>query len=335
MASGEVPGPVTRGARGPVIREVRGPVAVVLPTAGALSPLRPLDGARVDVTGGFWGTRLELNRERSIPHGFAELERVGNFANLRLAAGAMGDYQALGAPMGLVFPFLDSDVYKWLEAAGWELGRKPDQGLTASADEAIALVAAAQRPDGYINSFVQVVARGQEYRDLQWGHEMYCVGHLLQAGIAWHRALGDDRLLEVGIKAADSLDREFGPSGREGIDGHPEIEMALVELFRVTAERRYLELAARMIELRGHGRLGPGPTRLRLLAGPPSGAGIDIGGRSRGSTALPGLRRSRRCRRARRRRPRHGRARTMARHDGLPRLPDRGPGQPSQGRGLR
>ena len=99
------------------------------------------------------------------------------------------------------FPFLDSDVYKWLEGAGWELGRAPDERIRAMADEAIGLVEAAQRPDGYLNTFVQVLAPGSEYRDLQWGHELYCVGHLVQAAVAWHRALGDDRLLLVAERA--------------------------------------------------------------------------------------------------------------------------------------
>ena len=119
-------------------------------------------------------------------------------------------------------------------------------------------MAAAQRPDGYLNTYVQVVAPGREYQDLAWGHELYCVGHLIQAAVAWQRALGDDRLLAVAIRAADSVDRELGPSGRLAIDGHPEIEMALVELFRTTGERRYLELAARMVEARGDGLLGIG-----------------------------------------------------------------------------
>ena len=118
--------------------------------------------------------------------------------------------------------------------------------------------AAAQRPDGYLNSYVQVVGGGTPHRDLAWGHEFYCVGHLIQAAVAWHRTVGDDRLLAVAVRAADRIDDEFGPTGRSGVDGHPGIEMALVELTRVTGDRRYLTLAARMLELRGHGLLGHG-----------------------------------------------------------------------------
>jgi uncharacterized protein len=228
----------------------------VLPTGDAAVALRPLLAGDVSITGGFWADRLRINRERAIPHGFEELDRAGNFHNLRLAAGAPGSYRALGLMFGAPFPFLDSDVYKWLEAAGWELGREESAELRQNADGAIELVARAQRPDGYLNSFVQVLAPDQAYRDLRWGHELYCVGHLIQAAIAWQRSLGDDRLLAVAIRAAESVERELGPAGREGVDGHPEIEMALVELYRTTGDRRHLDAAARFIERRGHGLLG-------------------------------------------------------------------------------
>jgi DUF1680 family protein len=232
--------------------------AVVVPTASAISALSPLGGPNVRLTGGFWDERLRTNREDSIPHGYRQLDEAGTLANFALAAGAHGRYRALGETTGVIFPFLDTDLYKWLEAAAWELGRASDAALARDADRAIELVVAAQRPDGYINTFVQVVAPGSEYKDLAWGHELYCVGHLIQAAVAWQRALGDDRLLEVAIRAADSVDRELGPTGRLAIDGHPEIEMALVELYRITGERRYLALAARFVEARGVGLLGTG-----------------------------------------------------------------------------
>jgi uncharacterized protein len=232
--------------------------SVVLPSAAAIGRLRPTSGSDVEITGGFWGERLETNRTRTLGHGYAQLQAAGTLDNLRLAAGAKGTYQAFTDSYGSAFPFVDSDVYKWLEAVGWELGRADDAGLAADADEAIALVAAAQRPDGYLNSYVQVVTGGEPYRDLAWGHELYCVGHLVQAAIAWHRAIGDDRLLGIAVRAVDALEREFGASGRDGIDGHPEIEMALVELWRTTGERRYLDLAARLVAQRGHGLLGAG-----------------------------------------------------------------------------
>ena len=142
----------------------RSHVSVVLPCASATARLTPLSSTDVTLDGGLWADRARTNRERSIGHGYAELDRVGNLANLRLAAGQPGRYQALGEPLGVIYPFLDTDVYKWLEAVGWELGRGPDAGPGRAADEAIGLVAAAQRPDGYLNTYVQVVAGGEPTR---------------------------------------------------------------------------------------------------------------------------------------------------------------------------
>ena len=231
----------------------------VHPTGGAISALRPLalDAFRVD--GGFWGERMQINRERSLRHGYEQLESAGNFHNFRLAAGTTsGSYRALGVMFDGPFPFLDSDVYKWLEAVGWELGREDSDQLREMADHAIGLVQAAQREDGYLNTFVQVIAGGRTFTDLQWGHELYTLGHLVQAAIAWQRALGDDRLLQVVLGAAGSVQRELGARDGLFIDGHPEYEMALVELYRTTADPSHLELARRMIDARGHGALGPG-----------------------------------------------------------------------------
>ena len=228
------------------------------PSATAKSRLRPLEAPQLTIVDGFWADRLRVNREHTIPHGLDQIQHSGALDNLRLAAGARGDYQALADSAGFTFPFLDSDVYKWLEAVGWELGRASDSELAAAADKVIDVVASAQRPDGYLNSYVQVVGGGVPHQDLAWGHEFYCVGHLIQAAVAWHRAVGDDRLLSVAIRAANRVDDEFGSNGRAGVDGHAGIEMALVELTRVTGDRRYLALAARMLELRGHGLLGRG-----------------------------------------------------------------------------
>ncbi|MFI6484590.1 glycoside hydrolase family 127 protein [Nonomuraea sp. NPDC050663] len=212
-----------------------------------MNVLRPI---HAKIVGGFWERRQRINRERTIMHGYGKLG--GALGNLRMAAGQPGDYQADADDGGMTLPFLDSDVYKWLEAAGWELSRGADPALAAAADEAIAVVAAAQRPDGYLNSFVQVVKGGVPYTDLAWGHEHYCLGHLIQAAVAWHRGLGDDRLLAVALRAVAHLPAE------PGVDGHAGIEMALVELFRITGEERHLKLAERMLALRGHGQIGRG-----------------------------------------------------------------------------
>ena len=233
--------------------------APVDPSSEARGTHRPLGLGDARVTGGFWADRLRTNHQRTIPHGFAQLQAVGTLHNFRLAADLATDgYRALGMMFEGPFPFLDSDVYKWLEGAGWELGREWDDEIGRSADEAIGLVERAQRDDGYLNTFVQILHGGRPYTDLLWGHELYCFGHLIQAAVAWHRALGDDRLLTVATRAAAHVDEALGPGGRPGIDGHPGIEMALVELYRVTGEERWLRLASHLIEGRGHGLLGAG-----------------------------------------------------------------------------
>ena len=234
--------------------------APVEPTSHGQGVFRPLGLGDVRITGGFWADRQRVNRERTIPHGYAQLQAAGTLHNFRLAVDlATSGYRALGMMFEGPFPFLDSDVYKWLEATGWELGRGWDDGIGRSADEAIDLVTRAQRDDGYLNTFVQVLGGGRPYTDLLWGHELYCFGHLIQAAVAWHRALGDDRLLGVATRVAAHIDAALGPgSDRRGIDGHPEIEMALVELYRVTGEERWLRLASHLLEGRGHGLLGEG-----------------------------------------------------------------------------
>ncbi|GCB47327.1 glycoside hydrolase family 127 protein [Streptomyces sp. NL15-2K] len=217
----------------------------------ARAALRP---ATAGITAGFWHTRREVNTRTSLPQGPELLESAGNLHNLRLAAGtAEGEFQG-------AYPFVDTDVYKWLEAASWQLAQEPAGDLRAHVDRLIALVAEAQQPDGYLNTWFQVVKGGERYQDLRWGHELYCAGHLIQAAVAHHRATGRPELLDVARKFADHVDSVFGPPGSgkpiDGIDGHPEIETALVELHRETGERRYLDLAAYFVDRHGHGLLG-------------------------------------------------------------------------------
>ena len=221
--------------------------------------LRPIGLRAVRVTAGLWAERRRTNRDTTIPHGAEQLESAGNLANFRMAAKAIvGEYRGGAADSGHPFPFLDSDVYKWLEAVGWELAGDQNPPGLSEAEEIIDLVGATQQDDGYLNTFVQVTAPGREFCDLQWGHELYTIGHLIQAGIAWHRSVDDDRLLAIARRAADRIDAELGPGRRELIDGHPEIEMALVELYRVTGAERYLQLASTLLDRRGRGLLGEG-----------------------------------------------------------------------------
>ncbi|KOU55848.1 glycosyl hydrolase [Streptomyces sp. MMG1533] len=217
----------------------------------ARTALRP---AAAVIDAGLWHTRREVNTRTSIPQGPELLESAGNLHNLRLAAGtAEGDFQG-------AYPFVDTDVYKWLEAASWQLAQEPSEDLRAHVDDMIALVAQAQQPDGYLNTWFQLVKGGERYQDLRWGHELYCAGHLIQAAVAHHRTTGRPELLDVARRFADHVDSVFGPPGSgkpiDGIDGHPEVETALVELYRETGERRYLDLAGYFVDRHGHGLLG-------------------------------------------------------------------------------
>ncbi len=225
------------------------------PVDTARSPharLQTLAHRNVAITGGFWGQRQATNRQVSLRHGFRMLEEWGNFDNLRLAAGLVQGKQYRG------YVFQDSDVYKWLEAVAFELANRPDAELRAMGDQTIALVAAAQAPDGYLDSHYQVAEPNGRWVHLDYGHELYCAGHLFQAAVAWHRATGEARLLDVARRLADHIDSVFGPTKRPGTPGHPEVEMGLVELYRETGEPRYLALAQFFVDQRGHGLLGKG-----------------------------------------------------------------------------
>ena len=197
---------------------------------------------------GFWTKKQTVIRKTSLYFGFKMLVKAGNFDNLRLAAGSIA-----GTYRGYVFQ--DSDIYKWLEAVAWELGKKPDQELSTMADQAIALITAAQRPNGYINSYVQTRESPEPWLDLENGHELYCAGHLFQAAVAFQRALGDLRLLNIACRFADHIYSVFGPDKRHGTCGHPGVEMALVELYRSSGELRYLELAGFFVDQRGQKRM--------------------------------------------------------------------------------
>jgi hypothetical protein len=195
-----------------------------------------------------WAARRAKNREAGLVHGHAMLEEHGTLNGFRLAAGT-----TTGRPVGPLFR--DSDAYKWLEAASWELGNAPSAALVELMDPVIELVEKAQTPEGYLNTHFQLESPQRRFADLRNGHELYCAGHLIQAGVAHYRATGGTRLLAVARRFADHIDEVFGPEKRAGVCGHPEIETALVELFRATDEPRYLRLAETFLDRRGHGLL--------------------------------------------------------------------------------
>ncbi|WP_432548759.1 glycoside hydrolase family 127 protein [Kineococcus sp. SYSU DK004] len=230
--------------------------APAAPTPGAAVALRPVPTGAARITGGFWSARQAANRRQALRTGYEKLQSAGNLRNLRIAAGTED-----GEVRGPIF--MDSDVYKWLEAAGWEHGREADAELLGWIREVTATVAAAQAADGYLDSVQQVRGGGERYVDLPWSHEHYCAGHLFQAAVAVVRGTGDTGLLDVAVKLADHLVATFGPGKVEDVDGHPVVEMALVELYRETGNREYLELARWFVDARGHGiieRHGKQPT---------------------------------------------------------------------------
>jgi DUF1680 family protein len=223
----------------------------VAPTASAHVRLRPIDARGVVIRDGLLADRQRVNRDVTLLRGAEELDRAGTLDNFRIAAG-----QASGERRGMVFS--DTDVYKWLEALAWELGREPSAELERLARETTELVAAAQEPDGYLDTWCQLVDPAWRWTDLEMGHELYCAGHLLQASVAFARTTGDTTLLSVGSRFADLIDQTFRTGSDTRTDGHPEVEVALVELYRQTGRERYLELADTLTSRRGYGTFADG-----------------------------------------------------------------------------
>ncbi|KRC66420.1 hypothetical protein ASE12_17605 [Aeromicrobium sp. Root236] len=225
------------------------------------TPLRPLAPGELTIDGGFWGDYQQLNQRAIIQHCLHWVERIGWVGNFDAAA-AGGAYEHAGVE------FVDSEVYKLLEAMAWELRRAPEAGLATQYKDLVARVAAAQEADGYLHTAFGHPGQRARYSDLEWGHELYCFGHLFQAAAAALRAGIESDLPRVALKLADHVHAEFGPSGREAVCGHPEIELALVELHRAVVSTGWvstgstgeagdlLELARCFVDRRGHGTLG-------------------------------------------------------------------------------
>ena len=177
------------------------------------------------------------------------MERIGWIANFdRAAAGTVAGQHA-----GI--EFVDSEVYKLLEAMAWELEREPSPDLADRFDALVRRVEGAQEPDGYLHTSFGRPGQRPRYSDLEWGHELYSFGHLIQAATARLRTGHDDLLVDVARRLADHLWQEFGPEGRDAVCGHPEIEVALAEFGRATGVGRYGELARMFVERRGRGQL--------------------------------------------------------------------------------
>ena len=221
----------------------------VRPVDPSTGVLRPLGLDEVTITGGFWAQRQQTNRSATLAHIEHWLEKEGWLGNFDAAAAGT----LPGARRGREFS--DSEVYKLLEAMAWDLAREPDDALDARFDAIVRRVAAVQEPDGYLSTMFGRPGQGARYSDLEWGHELYCYGHLIQAAVARARTGGDQLLVDVARRVADHVCETFGPDGRQGICGHSEIEVALVELSRVTGEQRYLDQAALFVDRHGDGTL--------------------------------------------------------------------------------
>lgn len=222
----------------------------VLPVAPTRGRLRPLGLDEVRITGGFWARRRHINATVTLGHCRDWMERVGWTGNFRAAAEGRIHRDRRGRE------FADSEHYKLLEAMAWEAsgGTPLDADIAALTD----VVAPAQEPDGYLNTAFGRPGQQPRYSDLEWGHELYCHGFLIQAGVAQARSRGEGELTKIARRAADHVCATFGTGGIEGVCGHPEIESALVELARLTGEQRYLDQAALFVDRRGHRTLADG-----------------------------------------------------------------------------
>src|SRR3984957_16822975 len=190
---------------------------------------------------GFWSKRRKTNAERSIPTMRVQLEEHGRMDNYRRLVGKSS------APQKGPY-YSDSDIYKWTEAVGWVLqsGDRPE--LRKVTESMIREVVAIQEPSGYLNTYYQGdhVSQRMLPHEQEVGHELYCLGHMLQAAIAYYRATGDSTLMDAGAKFVDNyLIPNYGPGANQKpiISGHPEIEMSLIELYRTTGKRQYVDLA--------------------------------------------------------------------------------------------
>ena len=217
-------------------------MGVVETSASPHARLHAVPVRAVRMRDGFWLPRMEAARLRGIPRLLGLLEEHGVVDNFRRISGRKqcerrGPY------------FTDSDLYKWMEAAAFVLQWKDDPAVREMLDKVIDEVVAIQNPDGYLNTYFVDERKDKRFSNLAAEHELYCAGHLFQAAVAHYRATGHSRLLGAALKYADYLTTVFGPGRIEQADGHPEVEMALVELYRTTGRKEYLDLAGFFLDL--------------------------------------------------------------------------------------
>jgi len=215
-------------------------------------PFVPVPFTKVSINDEFWGPRILTNRQVTIPDTFEKSEETGRIKNFAIAGGLEeGEHEGIY--------FNDSDVFKIIEGAGYSLNVNPDPKLKEYVDGVIAKIAAAQEEDGYLYtqrtinpSKVQQGAGEKRWDHMIHNHELYNVGHMYEAAVAYYLATGEKNLLDVAIKNANLIDSVFGPNKNLGVPGHEEIEIGLVKLFRLTGDNKYLDLAKFFIDQRGN-----------------------------------------------------------------------------------
>ncbi|MDF2439911.1 MAG: uncharacterized protein JWN98_895 [Abditibacteriota bacterium] len=230
--------------------------AVILDTTHSHNArLRAVPIDAVHLSDDFWQPRRERNRDVTLISQFEKCRLNGYFDNFNRAAG-IKDIAFQGLHWN------DSDVYKWLEAAAWSMAQ-PGAGdeLQAMVEQVVVQIEAMQQADGNLHSYFLFDKAEQRFTWLENSHELYCVGHFIQAAVAHFRSTGQERLLQVARRAGDFLHRTFGPAENQLplTDGHQEIEMALIELARATGEGRYLETARFFVDVRARGGVKPIP----------------------------------------------------------------------------
>lgn len=229
-------------------------------------PYQPVPFSAVRITGGFWQQKQETNRTVTVPFALQQCEESGRLKNFDLAAEVMRrraagekDFQ-INPPT--IYPFDDTDVYKAIEGAAYVLSMQRDPALEAKLDACIARVAAAQEPDGYLYTFRTMhpdspghkwVGEKRWEKDPDLSHELYDCGHLYEAGVAYFQATGKRTLLDVCLKNAELLWRDFGDGQRRIAPGHQIVEIGLVKLYRATGDGRWLKLAQIFLDARGPG----------------------------------------------------------------------------------
>ncbi|MEI8372214.1 MAG: beta-L-arabinofuranosidase domain-containing protein [Planctomycetota bacterium] len=208
--------------------------------------LREVPSAAVNLVGGFWGPRLKIHHEVTIPHALDCLEKDGHVTNFDKAAKAESGQKPSGHPA------FDSDLYKALEGALLSLQRHDDGKLRERVDGILNRILAAQQKDGFLISYFILKDQDQRWKDLRLMHPMYNAGHFFEMAVEHYRLTGDPKALDAAKRFADHIDTIFGPGKRYDVDGHQEVELALVKLYRATGEKRYLDLAKFFLDERGY-----------------------------------------------------------------------------------